>query len=234
MQDQESLLNDLEQAAFTGSPEAYMSALEIDQYRNALIQRASELRTNFEKDIRRGARRIAPKYYGWEPSAQIMPALQNAIDFSCMDEDDLWRSFRDVAAHEYDLEDPVVADQFFAEMQEIMTRQDLEGVDRAIISDNFPWLGVEGRKQRHKQLFSHPLLQKYQPKDRTANQRNAGPPQMATRIKTESISERRLREDLEAKEAKIRQELSSKFRATPVPISSIIPKYDLIRSCMIQ
>ncbi|KAJ3070574.1 hypothetical protein HDU98_006379 [Podochytrium sp. JEL0797] len=46
--------------------------------------------------------------------------------------------------------------------------------------------------------------------------------------KEKSISQRRLESELAAKKAREEIELNSKFRATPVPASSILPRYDAI------
>ncbi|KAL2916492.1 hypothetical protein HK105_203925 [Polyrhizophydium stewartii] len=261
----DELVEGLHAAAMSGSPHAYVDAIAISEQRRALAAEAEELRRRFERDLKRSARRAAPKMYGWTSAASACmpelplppwldrvhaemrrkgstgpPMLTSSLPIAgaldALDQEDVWHMFCDLHAHEINLEDPHMADGFFNDLRRLMTADDLDGVDPSVLRESYPWLGVEGRKEAHRRLFSHPvgshdgqsrvyevLLKKH--KRKPGAQSSDAPFQVAMRKSTPTTARKRLDEELAAKEAKLRQELNSKFRATPAPISSLVPKF---------
>nr|KAJ3422313.1 hypothetical protein HK105_000260 [Polyrhizophydium stewartii] len=229
----DELVEGLHAAAMSGSPHAYVDAIAISEQRRALAAEAEELRRRFERDLKRSARRAAPK---------ILP-IAGALD--ALDQEDVWHMFCDLHAHEINLEDPHMADGFFNDLRRLMTADDLDGVDPSVLRESYPWLGVEGRKEAHRRLFSHPvgshdgqsrvyevLLKKH--KRKPGAQSSDAPFQVAMRKSTPTTARKRLDEELAAKEAKLRQELNSKFRATPAPISSLVPKFKYMMTAILD
>ncbi|KAI8915114.1 hypothetical protein BC831DRAFT_487196 [Entophlyctis helioformis] len=216
--DRDGLAWRLEEAALDGSPHAFQSAFDIQRERQALADRANELRAMFEADISRGSRRIRPK-------------LEGVLVDSCMDDDDRWRAFQGVQEHEYELENPSVSDEFFDVLQGIMTAHDLEGIDPEVIQNSFPWLMARAKSGSH-DLFDHPLLHKAKPVKKqsvkSAKKTATKAAAASAQPPKPSIVKRRFEEDMAARENKIREELNSKFQANPVPASSLIPKFNLI------
>ncbi|KAJ8326448.1 hypothetical protein O5D80_005197 [Batrachochytrium dendrobatidis] len=225
-----------QQVLDSGSLDHYKYALEIEERRQALALRALDLQTALQKEIAVGSKHVAHKHYGWTSSAYnfsedsplLYPAESNwdipTRDFENPDTiERLWQMHMNVQALDCNLESENVSKKLFDDMLFAMTRQDLEGIDPAIIETHYPWLSS---KQSHQSdYFDYPLPIKSKSKRKRKQIVN-----QVSKIPTQSISQKRFQQYLAEQEAKIQYNLNNKFRAKPAPTSVLIPKYHHLAS----
>ncbi|KAJ3000782.1 putative tubulin polyglutamylase ttll9 [Globomyces sp. JEL0801] len=211
----------LTQALETGTLQPYSEALLLEQYRDALLEQKLELTKNVQQDLQRQTRQLAPRTYGWTGCSEMF-GFDSKMQKPMTDLNDmqrLWKQLRNLEAHTYQLEDSNVCNEFFEELKDLMVEEDLKPLDPEVIKTHYPWLAHQP-KAKKANLFNHYLLNKQKKKPVIRI------PRVDENKKT--ISKQRLEKDLQEKEKEIRECLNTKFHATPIPASSIIPKYDAI------
>jgi actin-related protein len=128
---------------------------------------------------------------------------------------------RGLEAHKYQLEDPVVSEQFFHELQDLMLNDDLKDLDPKILREHYPWLATKSYNTSREDLFTHYLFEK----KKKVKARIVSP---IRGEKKKSISQMRFEKDLADKEEKLKLCLQTNFHAKPVPASTLLPKYSKI------
>ncbi|KAJ3305707.1 hypothetical protein HDV03_001115 [Kappamyces sp. JEL0829] len=115
----------LEQALLAGSENEYKKALLLENLRDALLEQAALLRSNVYEEIASKSRELAPRVFGWNTT---IPGLSKHQHIDENDYEAMWETLRSLEAHQYQLEDPAVSDQFFAELQDMLLHQNLKGL----------------------------------------------------------------------------------------------------------
>ncbi|KAJ3313000.1 hypothetical protein HDV04_002482 [Boothiomyces sp. JEL0838] len=148
------------------SNEEYQEALLLEKYRDALLAHARELQVELHSDLNARARKIAPKVYGWSEDAipGISRKHQAKYEFNQLDYEEMWENLRGVAAHEYNLEDPRVSSEFFAELQELMLGKSIKKIKPSLLNRNYPWLETNDLIQKSDPMCAksniNPILSK--------------------------------------------------------------------------
>ncbi|KAJ3320949.1 hypothetical protein HDV06_004738 [Boothiomyces sp. JEL0866] len=211
----------LKSALKNGSNEEYQEALLLEKYRDALLAQARELQGELHSDLNARARRIAPRVYGWSDKA--IPGLSKKYKMNGgdnnLDYEELWNNLRSVAAHEYTLEDPSIANEFFDELKELMLGKNLKRIKPATVLQNYPWL--ENKKLFQSELSTSVVKLVITKMIKKQNKKTVKPrdPNKA------SIAKQRFEEYMRQKELELEKIMNDKFHANPIPASSILPKY---------
>ncbi|KNC96001.1 uncharacterized protein SPPG_08600 [Spizellomyces punctatus DAOM BR117] len=221
-------LNKLELQALQAHAADYRDAFQIEQQRKILAARASYLQEKLGEQLHDAARKIAPRFYGWQPSD--WNGVHGQLIKDDRDPDDLWRALRAAEAHSYPLEDPAVSDRFFKEMEELMLVEDLAELQCGTWADETTSYETNSRMSpsSRKQIERKP-----NPVVRTTNQRHAhSKPKLSVPVSSiprgKTTSQKRLEQELAKKEAALQAMMKDGFRANPVPASTLIPRYDQI------
>ncbi|KAJ3275926.1 hypothetical protein HDV01_006793 [Terramyces sp. JEL0728] len=202
----------LTSALQTGSKEEYQEALLLEKYRDALLAQARELQGDFQVDLDVRWRKIAPKVYGWSDKAipGISSNYRTINEYQEMDYEEIWGNLRSLAAHEYNLEDPEVATEFFDDLKDMMLGSNIKKVKPEIIHKNYPWL--EKRKLFQSEICCKSIIKKPNTKVK---------PRDPNKI---SIAKQRFADDVKKKEMELQTIMNEKFHANPIPASSMLPK----------
>ncbi|KAJ3344606.1 hypothetical protein HDU91_000166 [Kappamyces sp. JEL0680] len=142
----------LEQALLAGSENEYKKALLLENLRDALLEQAALLRSNVYEEIASKSRELAPRVFGWNTT---IPGLSKHQHIDENDYEAMWETLRSLEAHQYQLEDPAVSDQFFAELQDMLLHQNLKGVQPKYLA-NFPWLAKRPQLDNGRPLKARP------------------------------------------------------------------------------
>ncbi len=146
----------LKSALKNASIDEFTEAILLERYRDALLEQAQELNSGINSEIKKQAREIAPKVYGWNNSD--IPGLSkesrdDCADDSLMDYESKWQQLRELEARRYQLENKSVSNDFFDDLQTILVGQELQDVSTTIVEQHAPWL-----IPKKKDLFYHSVF----------------------------------------------------------------------------
>ncbi|TPX68208.1 hypothetical protein SpCBS45565_g03253 [Spizellomyces sp. 'palustris'] len=219
-------LNKLELQALQTHAAEYRDAFQIEQQRKILAARVSYLQEKLGEQLDDAARKIAPHFFGWQPSN--WNGVHGQLIKDDRDPNDLRRALRAAEAHSYPLEDPAVSDRFFKQMEELMLVEDLAELQCG------KWADKTTAYETSSRISPCPRKQiERKPNPALTNQRHPHskpklPAPVSSIPRGKTTSQKRLEQELAKKEAALQAMMKNGFRANPVPASTLIPRYDQI------
>lgn len=201
----------------TGDYNLYTEALYLEKYRDALLDQAQALQANVDEEVISKSARLAPRVFGWDecnPLVAISKHGGSSIDLTASNADFVFNLLKNMDNQLFQLEDQQVADEFFEELQNMLTYQDLAGIDIDILKRSYPW------------LVTHSMnVEKPEPV-RSINVKRKKNKGAASVPRTEKfINQKKFEAYLSKIETDLQTELNRKFKANPIPESSINAKY---------
>ncbi|KAJ3127200.1 hypothetical protein HK098_006652 [Nowakowskiella sp. JEL0407] len=207
---------------------------------NLFAVRDNYLKARLVDEINSNLRILAPKYYGHE-----MMRWKNDSDVSV--EELRWR-LSVVEAHRVRLEDPEVSRDAFEHLVQDLVVNDFRGVTDSLVraeGSKNSWNMIRNQSEIRRKSWRREALNLSRRPASSRSRRIAfasSDPNLnlsndhlfdERQISKDDDDDqtRRLEADLAEKETKLRIEMNNKFRARPVPVTSIIPRYEeLMRS----
>jgi hypothetical protein len=185
-----------------GSYDQYNEAILLSQYRDLLVEQAMALRGDIENDIVVKSKKIKPIIYG----------RKQKIDHNVkeLDYEEMWNSLGDLEAYEYGLENPQIYEEFFDEMKEMWVKNDLQHIRKEVVDTYCQWILPKPKV----------AFKKTKPKIFVRRDASSEPKKTTSQI--------RMEKDLHLKEEELQISLNSKFKANPIPGSSLEKRYDRI------
>lgn len=198
---------DLLKALLHASPHEYSEAVKLRQYKDELLLEAEKLQSEIGSQIATKSKTLAPSMYGWiDPDLKTWSEIQEQIRMGNETKLNIFKPsleiLKRIENQIYKLEDKSVADELFTEMRNMLLH------DGAVTEVNYA-----------PKLFKHALLEG---KKRSVR--------VASKLPLTCVAKNRFQASINKKEMELQVELSRKFRANPIPASSIIPKYTMIMS----
>jgi polyhydroxyalkanoate synthesis regulator phasin len=200
----------LQSALYSGSIQQYNEALLLERYRDALLEHARTLHQDISEDIQQKVKELAPKTYGWKGSS-VMDQYTDGFETNYQES---WETIRKLEAQQYPLEDEHISQEFFNDLQDALIGRDISSLNQNLMKTYTPWL--LGKKDTH--LISHRAASKKIRKKIPVKRLPCQP-------KKKSIAQQKFEKYLQEKESALQSELNTKFKATPIPASSLVPKF---------